>query len=100
MTRRYLLAIVDRGGNVPPELHVALRLVERGHHVTVLAEDSVADEVRASGGSRDETWGRLDAETDGGVLRDGGRNQATPSGRLIPTRGAAVGSCHSPRRRK
>jgi len=49
MTRRYLLAIVDGGGNVPPELHVARRLVERGHSVTVLAEDSVADEVRATG---------------------------------------------------
>jgi hypothetical protein len=45
MTRRYLLAIVDGSGNVPPELHVARPLVERGHHVTVLAEDSVADEV-------------------------------------------------------
>jgi hypothetical protein len=37
-TRRYLFAIVDGGGNVPPELGVARRLVERGHLVTVLAE--------------------------------------------------------------
>ena len=49
MSRRYLMAIVDGGGNVPPELHVARRLVERGHQVTVLAEDSIADDVRATG---------------------------------------------------
>jgi len=46
---RYLLALVDGGGNVPPELSAARRLVERGHAVTVLAEDSVAFDVRATG---------------------------------------------------
>src|SRR5262245_675782 len=46
---RYLFAVVDGGGNVPPELGAARRLVERGHAVTVLAEDSVASEVRATG---------------------------------------------------
>jgi MGT family glycosyltransferase len=46
---RYLFAVVDGGGNVPPELSAASRLVERGHAVTVLAEDSVASEVRATG---------------------------------------------------
>jgi len=48
-SRRYLFAVVDGGGNVPPELSAARRLVERGHAVTVLAEDSVASEVRATG---------------------------------------------------
>ncbi len=47
--RRYLVALVDGGGNVPPELSAVRRLVERGHAVTVLAEDSVAFEVRATG---------------------------------------------------
>lgn len=47
--RRYLVALVDGGGNVPPELHAVRRLVERGHDVTVLAEDSIADEVRDTG---------------------------------------------------
>ena len=47
--RRYLFAVVDGGGNVPPELSAARRLVERGHAVTVLAEDSVASDVRATG---------------------------------------------------
>ena len=46
---RYLAAIVDGGGNVPPELSAVCRLVERGHAVAVLAEDSVASEVRATG---------------------------------------------------
>jgi MGT family glycosyltransferase len=46
---RYLFAVVDGGGNVPPELSAARRLVKRGHAVTVLAEDSVASEVHATG---------------------------------------------------
>jgi MGT family glycosyltransferase len=45
----YLFAVVDSGGNVPPELSAARRLVGRGHAVTVLAEDSVASDVRSSG---------------------------------------------------
>jgi hypothetical protein len=47
--RRYLFAVVDGDGNVPTELSAARRLVERGHAVTVLAENSVASEVRATG---------------------------------------------------
>jgi hypothetical protein len=47
--RTYLFALVDGGGNVSPELSAARRLVERGHLVIVLAEDSVAGEVRATG---------------------------------------------------
>ena len=47
--RQYLFALVDGGGNVPPELHAVRRLIERGHAVTVLADDSVAPEVRSTG---------------------------------------------------
>jgi UDP:flavonoid glycosyltransferase YjiC (YdhE family) len=47
--RRYLFALVDGGGNVPPELHAVRRLIERGHAVDVLADDSVAPDVRATG---------------------------------------------------
>jgi MGT family glycosyltransferase len=47
--RTYLFALVDGGGTVPPELGAARRLVERGHHVTVLAEDSMVDDVAATG---------------------------------------------------
>ena len=45
----YLLTLVDGGGTVPPELGTARRLVERGHRVVVLAEDSMAGEVIATG---------------------------------------------------
>lgn len=45
----YLFALVDAGGNVGPELSAAARLVSRGHAVTVLAEDSIAGDVRSSG---------------------------------------------------
>jgi MGT family glycosyltransferase len=48
-TRTYLFALVDGGGTVPPELGVVRRLVERGHHVTVLAEDTMAEEVTVTG---------------------------------------------------
>ena len=48
-TNRYLVALVDGGGTVPVELGVVGRLVERGHDVVVLAEDSMAKEVEATG---------------------------------------------------
>jgi MGT family glycosyltransferase len=48
-TRTYLFTLVDGGGTVPPELGVVRRLVERGHDVTVLAEDSMRDDVRVTG---------------------------------------------------
>ncbi|HZD73556.1 MAG TPA: nucleotide disphospho-sugar-binding domain-containing protein, partial [Actinomycetota bacterium] len=46
---RYLAALVDGAGTVPPELGAVRRLVERGHAVTVLAEDSMAEEVATTG---------------------------------------------------
>ncbi|WP_354495626.1 nucleotide disphospho-sugar-binding domain-containing protein [Mycetocola sp. 2940] len=47
---RYLFALADAGGTVPPELGVARRLVRRGHRVTVLADTRLVDQVRAAGG--------------------------------------------------
>lgn len=47
--RYYLFALVDGGGTVPPEVGTVRRLVERGHRVTVLAEDSMRDDVDATG---------------------------------------------------
>ena len=47
--RTYLFALVDGGGTVPPELGTVRRLVERGHRVTVLAEDSMRADVVATG---------------------------------------------------
>ena len=45
----YLVALVDGGGTVPAELAAVRRLCARGHDVTVLAEDSMAAEVIATG---------------------------------------------------
>ena len=47
--RKYLFALVDGGGTVPPELGAARRLLERGHDVVVLAEDSMRADVEATG---------------------------------------------------
>ena len=46
---RYLVALVDGGGTVPPELGAVRALVARGHEVTVLAEDSTEADVWATG---------------------------------------------------
>jgi MGT family glycosyltransferase len=46
---RFLMAIVDGGGTVPPALGVAGELVRRGHTVTVLADPTVAASARAAG---------------------------------------------------
>ncbi|POH59281.1 glycosyltransferase [Arthrobacter glacialis] len=48
-TRKYLFALTDGGGTVPPELGVARRLVDRGHHVTVLADESMGGQTRGTG---------------------------------------------------
>ncbi len=47
--RRYLFALADGGGTVPPELGVARRLVDRGHDVRVLGELSIQSAIRSSG---------------------------------------------------
>ena len=49
--RTYLFALTDAGGTVPPELGVVRRVVDRGHRVTVLADESMADQVRRTGGA-------------------------------------------------
>ena len=47
--RRFLFALTDGGGTIPPELGVVRRLVDRGHQVAVLAEASMATDVVATG---------------------------------------------------
>jgi MGT family glycosyltransferase len=46
---RFLLAMVDGGGTVPPALGVAGELVRRGHEVDVLADPTVAASAAAAG---------------------------------------------------
>jgi MGT family glycosyltransferase len=47
--RSYLFVTLEGGGNVPPVLGLARRLVDRGHAVQVLTEPCLAEPVRAAG---------------------------------------------------
>ena len=49
--KRFLFVIGEGGGNVPPQLGLARKLVTRGHEVRVLTEPCVEDDVRAIGAS-------------------------------------------------
>ena len=46
---RFLLAIIDGGGTVPPALGLARSLVGRGHQVRVLADPTVATDAESAG---------------------------------------------------
>ena len=46
---RFLVAMIDGGGTVPPTLGVAAGLVRRGHRVRVLADPTVEPAARAAG---------------------------------------------------
>jgi MGT family glycosyltransferase len=46
---RFLLAIWDGGGAVPPELGVARRLIDHGHDVQVLGDPTLESQVLATG---------------------------------------------------
>jgi MGT family glycosyltransferase len=45
----YIFTIWEGGGNVPPQLALARRMVQRGHRVRVMSDLCNQDEVRASG---------------------------------------------------
>lgn len=47
--RRFLFSLWEGGGNVPPQLELARRLVARGHHVRVISDRCNQAEVRAAG---------------------------------------------------
>jgi MGT family glycosyltransferase len=57
VTVRYLFAVWDGGGTVPPQLGLARRLVERGHDVVVLADPTLEEGVLAVG-ARFRSWQR------------------------------------------
>jgi MGT family glycosyltransferase len=46
---RFLLAIIDAGGTVPPALSLGAELVRRGHQVRVLADPTIEASARAAG---------------------------------------------------
>jgi MGT family glycosyltransferase len=47
--KRFLFVMWDGGGNVPPVLGLAKRLIAKGHIVRLLADPTLADEARAIG---------------------------------------------------
>jgi MGT family glycosyltransferase len=47
--RRFLMTLWDGGGNAPPELGVARRVVESGHQVHVLGDPTLADAAVSAG---------------------------------------------------
>jgi MGT family glycosyltransferase len=46
---RFLFVIVEGGGNVPPQLGIAQRLLARGHQVRVLGDRALEADVRQAG---------------------------------------------------
>jgi MGT family glycosyltransferase len=48
-SRQFLFAMWDGGGNVPPAIGMARRLIERGHRVRLLGDPTLAAEARAIG---------------------------------------------------
>ncbi|HEX6759850.1 MAG TPA: glycosyltransferase [Propionibacteriaceae bacterium] len=46
---RFLLAVIDAGGTVPPALSLAAELVRRGHQVRVVADPTVEKSARSAG---------------------------------------------------
>jgi MGT family glycosyltransferase len=53
--RRFLVALIDAGGTVPPALGLAAELVRRGHRVHVLSDPTVEAAAR-SGGCSFSPW--------------------------------------------
>jgi len=46
---RFLLAVIDAGGTVPPALSLAAELVNRGHQVRVLADPTIEKSAQSAG---------------------------------------------------
>ncbi|MDF9875552.1 glycosyltransferase [Cellulosimicrobium cellulans] len=78
MPRTYLFALTDGGGTVPPEVGAVRRLVGRGHRVQVLAEDSMAPEVRATGATL-VPWATAPNRPDRDPAHDPLKDWAAPS---------------------
>ena len=49
MSRRFLFALVEGGGNVPPVLGLARRMAARGHRVRVLGDPALMPDAQAWG---------------------------------------------------
>ncbi|MBS0558945.1 MAG: glycosyltransferase family 1 protein [Proteobacteria bacterium] len=49
MSRRFLFALWEGGGNVPPTMGAVRRLLARGHAVRVLGDDALRGDIEAAG---------------------------------------------------
>ncbi len=67
--RRFLFTHWEGGGNTPPMLALARRLVKRGHAVRVLGDPCNKDEVEATGASF-VSWNRAPRRADKSVASD------------------------------
>lgn len=68
--RNYLFVLTDAGGTVPPEIGVVRRLAERGHRVTVLADDPLEAPAVTAGARFRPTTGRVTAPFDDWAIRN------------------------------
>ena len=66
---RFLFALWDGGGAVPPELGIARRLIARGHDVRVIADPTLRDQVVALGAGF-TPWDAAPHRTTGAAFED------------------------------
>jgi MGT family glycosyltransferase len=64
--RSYIFTIWEGGGNVPPQLALVRRMVQRGHRVRVMSDLCNQDEVRAAG-AEFVAWTRAPSRPDKSV---------------------------------
>jgi hypothetical protein len=95
LRRRYLLAMWEGGGNVPPELGVARRLVARGHAVHVLGDPTI-EHGATEAGCTFSPWARAPHHTRLDPMEDPIKDWETTNP-LVLLRGSGTGS--SPARR-
>src|SRR5262245_36776822 len=47
--KRFLMAVWEGGGTLPPEMEVASKLIARGHRVSVIGDPTVGPMAKAAG---------------------------------------------------
>lgn len=86
MSKHFLFVMWEGGGTVAPELGVARALIERGHRVTVLADDTIqaeATEVGAGFVGYERAPNRRSRSIDDDVLQDWECDPADAASRTI-----------------
>lgn len=71
--RRFLFVLWEGGGNVPPQLALVRKLVQRGHSVRVLADACIREDAEAAGAgfvSFTRAPQRLDRSYESDIVRD------------------------------